>query len=143
MNPFQSDLSLISSWLSSHHLYLNLSKCKYMLFSHKPSSWLPSLAPLVLAGSPIELVSTFKYLGVLLTPLSWSTHISYLLSSLKNPRYHLPALLQILLSYHSQSPIHLSRSPYSRVLCPCVEPLFSISHSFSRVHSTLCTENRF
>jgi len=115
MNLFQSDLSLISSWLSSHHLYLNPSKCKYMLFSHKPSR-LPSFAPLVVAGSPIELVSSFKYLGVLLTPsLSWSTHISSICSRARK-------ILGIIFRhfYKSSSPITLIRL-YTCLVRPILE----------------------
>ena len=97
-----------------------------MLFSHKPSQ-LPSFVPSFLAGSPIDLVSTFKYLGVLLIPtLFWPTHICS--RSRKILGIIFPAaLLQILLSYHSHSPVHLPHSPYSRALCLCRIPLPNLS----------------
>ena len=66
MSSFQSDLDLISSWLSSHFLQINSSKSKYIFFSHKSFS-----------RSPIEHVSSFFYLGIILSSsLSWSPHIS-------------------------------------------------------------------
>ena len=102
-----------------------------MLFSHKPSR-LPSFAPLVLAGSPIELVSTFKYLGVLLTPsLSWSTHISSICSRARK-------ILGIIFRhfYKSSSPITLIRL-YTCLVRPILEysaPVWNPS-SQSLIHS--------
>ena len=69
MPSFQSDLSILSSWLSSQFLYLNSAKCKYMFL---PSHLLnfPSLS---LAGSPIELISSFD---ILFTPGLNTLHLS-------------------------------------------------------------------
>ena len=73
----QSDLSSVSSWLSSNFLFLNPSKCKYMFFQRSNSSFVNSLPPLLISDSPIDRVYFFKYLGVFLTPsLSFSMHIS-------------------------------------------------------------------
>ena len=73
----QADLDSISSWLSTHFLHLNPSKSMYMFFSRKSPSLFNQFPPLTISLLPIERVSSFKYLGVLLTPsLSWSPHIS-------------------------------------------------------------------
>ena len=72
----QSNIDSVSSWISSHSLSVNSSKTKYMFISLKSSSRFSSLPPFFLNGSPLELVSSFKYLGVLITStLSWSLHI--------------------------------------------------------------------
>ena len=77
MSYFQSDLDSISSWLSSHFLQINSSKSKYILFSHK-SSYFDSFSKLTISQSPIERVSSFRYLGIILSSsLSWSPHISF------------------------------------------------------------------
>ena len=54
----------------------NRSKCNHMLVSHKREHTLPD--PVIyLYGLPLESVSTFKYLGVLLTSdLSWFGHVN-------------------------------------------------------------------
>ena len=47
-----------------------------MLFSHK-SSHFNSFSPLSISNTPIERVSSFRYLGILLSPsLSWAPHIA-------------------------------------------------------------------
>jgi len=52
---------------------LNPAKCKFMRISRKITL---AALPLVLNGSVLEEVNTFKYLGVLISSnLSWSTHI--------------------------------------------------------------------
>ena len=92
--PFQSssDLSLaqcsidlLSSWLKSRYLTINVCKTKYMIISRKPSSFLSLLPSLFLDNSPLERVSNFKYLGVILTSqLSWTPHIDHICSKSKN-----------------------------------------------------------
>ena len=77
MSNFQCDLDSISSWLTSHLLQLNYSKSKYMFSSHKSSSHFNSFSPLSISHSPIERVSSFRYLGILLSPsLSLAPHIA-------------------------------------------------------------------
>ena len=76
MSNFQRDLDSISSWLTSHLLQLNSSKSKYMFFSHK-SSHFDSFSLLSISHTSIERVSSFRYLGILLSPsLSWALHIA-------------------------------------------------------------------
>ena len=54
---------------------LNTTKCIFMLVSRKNKSSIPSVT-ISLCGIPLENVTTFKYLGVLLSSdLSWSSHI--------------------------------------------------------------------
>ena len=51
----------------------NLSKCKFMLVSRKRH---PSFPSLLLHGVPIDRVTSYKYLGVLLSSdLSWPPHV--------------------------------------------------------------------
>ena len=76
LSTFQNDLNSISLWLSTNFLSLNPSKSKYMFLSYRRSIFINSLPPLCLSGSPLELVTEFKYLGVTISSLSWSPHIS-------------------------------------------------------------------
>ena len=72
----QLDINCISSWISSHYLTVNTSKTKYTFISFKPSSFFCSFPSLYLNDSPIDQVTSFKYLGVLISSnLSWSPHI--------------------------------------------------------------------
>ena len=76
MSLLQRDLDSISSWLTSHLLQLNSSKSKYIIFPRKSPSLFDGFPSLEISSS-IKHVSSFRYLGVLLTPtLSWTPHIS-------------------------------------------------------------------
>ena len=81
MSSVQSNINLISSWLSSRHLYVNTSKTKYMIITRKSSSFINALPPLLLNDVSLQCVSSFKYLGVILcSNLSWSPHIKFVCS---------------------------------------------------------------
>ena len=74
MYAVQSDIDLIFSWLSSCFLSIKLNKTKYMVVSRKSASF--SLTPLYVDHSRLELVNSFKYIGVIISPnLCWSAHI--------------------------------------------------------------------
>ena len=72
----QSDVDLLAAWVNEHHLTLNTSKCKYMVISRRRSTSSNTLSSLTLNDIPLEKVSSFKYLGVIIdSSLSWSDHI--------------------------------------------------------------------
>ncbi len=74
----QSNINSISSWFSSHYLSINTSTTKYMF---KPSLRFLSSPPLYLNDSSLELVSSYKYLGVFFSSnLSLSLHIHHICS---------------------------------------------------------------
>ena len=76
MANLQLDLDNISSWLTSHLLHLNFPKSKYMFFSNKSSNF-DCFPPLSISHTPIDRVSSYRYLGVLLSSfLSWAPHIA-------------------------------------------------------------------
>ena len=71
----QSDANTVQDWVNYNHMFLNPSKCKFMLISHKRNR-MNNPPAITVNGQMLETVSTFKYLGLLLTPdLSWSKHI--------------------------------------------------------------------
>ena len=77
----QFNINFISSWFSSPYLTINSSKTKYMFISLKSPSCLSSVSSLYLNDSPLKLVSSYKYLGVLLSSnVSWSLHIRQICS---------------------------------------------------------------
>ena len=70
----QSNINLITLWISSHHLTINSKKqindhlTQVFFFNHPPSFFLNI--------SQLECVNSFKHLGVIITSaLSWSFHI--------------------------------------------------------------------
>ena len=117
----QSDINSISSWISSHHLTVNTSKTKCMFISFKPSSFFSSFPPLYLNGSPLEQVSSFKYLGVLISSnLSWSPHI---LSICRKSRQLIGILYRLF--YRHSSPSSLFKL-YSALVRPHLEYCSSV-----------------
>lgn len=74
------DLSIINDFLEINKLTLNVSKTKVMHFKKINRS---TQTPLVFKGETIQVVNTFKYLGLLIDErLSWRPHISNLCSKL-------------------------------------------------------------
>ena len=70
----QSDANTVQDWVNYNHMFLNPSKCKFMLISHKRNR-MNNPPAITVNGQMLETVSTFKYLGLLLTlDLSWSKH---------------------------------------------------------------------
>ena len=81
MSSIQSNINLISSWITSQ-LQIN----EYTIISRKSPSFLTSLSPLFLNGSQLERVNSFQYLGVIITSnLPWSSHIQSVHSKLVKP----------------------------------------------------------
>ena len=79
----QDDISNIESWSIDNFLTLNPKKCKYMIISRKKDPPVPE-TPLILSGSILSRVDTFKYLGILLhNKLSWSPHVEAVCSKVR------------------------------------------------------------
>ena len=71
----QSDVNTLCRWVDKNKLTLNDSKCKYRIISRLRRNAAPAYAP-TLYGNPMERVSVYEYLGVIITDnLSWSAHI--------------------------------------------------------------------
>ena len=65
----------IEQWFTENYLNFNSSKCKYIVVSRKRAPLVPDV-PLLLFGSALERVDSYKYLGVLLSDdLSWSLQV--------------------------------------------------------------------
>ena len=62
----QSDIDTVSRWVDINELALNHIKCKYMVVLRLKSRAVPS-PTMLLYGQPMERVTNYKYLGVLLT----------------------------------------------------------------------------
>ena len=71
----QSDANTVQDWVNCNHMFLNPSKCKFILISRKRNR-MNNPPAITINGQMLETVYTFKYLGLLLTSdLSWSKHI--------------------------------------------------------------------
>ena len=76
----QRDINAVNNWVSNNYLQFNVSKCKFMHISHKRQFHHP-IPDLLLDGQSLERVTSFKYLGILLTSdLKWSCHIESICS---------------------------------------------------------------
>ena len=122
MFSVQSNINLITSCLSTHLLYVNSSKTKYMIVTRKPSPFLTSLPSLFLNNNHLECVYSYKYLGVLLcSNLSWSLHIKSACSIIqKSFRYQFSPFLSLLILKNSSLSIPCSCSSPLMLLFLCL-----------------------
>ena len=76
-----SELAKVDKWLSNNNLKINTSKTKVMTFFPKNKVWrnIPKLSINIDKSQELELVSEYKYLGLIIdSKLNWSNHINYL-----------------------------------------------------------------
>ena len=113
-----------------------LPKYKYIFFSHKSFSYFDSFSKLTISQSPIERVSSFRYLGIILSSsLLWSPHISFVCNKSRK-------ILGLLFRHFSP---HSSPSTRIRLYISLVRPILeygsiiwnpsspSLSHSLNSV----------
>ena len=78
-SELNSDLNILNWWLTLNRLSLNISKSKFIIIgSNQPLSNLDSISVTV-DDKPIEEVSSFTYLGVIINKhLTWQDHVEYI-----------------------------------------------------------------
>ena len=73
-NILQNDDDAVNNWVNENHLCFNTTKCKYMLITCKKRPLNPPA--ILINGIPLDMVDSYKYLGLLISSdLSWSHHI--------------------------------------------------------------------
>ncbi len=72
---YLDEVEKLTSWCQDNCLSLNVSKTKEMIVDFRKRQQRP-YTPLMISGTPVERVSSFKYLGVNISEdLTWTTHI--------------------------------------------------------------------
>ena len=82
----------ISNFASIRGMQLNPKKCKEMIVSFLRYNH-TCFAPIFISGFPVEVVSTFKLLGVILSnDLTWRAHVDHVLKKANSRLYALRKL---------------------------------------------------
>ncbi len=72
---YLDEVERLTSWCQDNCLSLNVSKTKELIVDFRKRQQRP-YTPLMISGTPVERVSSFKYLGVNISEdLTWTTHI--------------------------------------------------------------------
>lgn len=78
-DKLQHDIDRLFAWSKGKSLAFNVEKCKAMFISLKSSVSSYVHVPLTMNNINLEVVESFKYLGVILdNHLSWDAHIDYI-----------------------------------------------------------------
>ncbi len=86
------EVERITSWCQDNCLSLNVSKTKELIVDFRKRQQRP-YTPLMISGTPVERVSSFKYLGVNISEdLTWTTHIQTQVKKARQRLYHLRQL---------------------------------------------------
>ncbi len=82
----------LTSWCQDNCLSLNVSKTKELIVDFRKRQQRP-YTPLMISGTPVERVSSFKYLGVnIFEDLTWTSHIQTQVKKARQRLYHLRQL---------------------------------------------------
>ncbi len=89
---YLDEVERITSWCQDNCLSLNVSKTKELIVDFRKRRERP-YTPLMISGTPVERVSSFKYLGVNISEdLTWTTHIQTQVKIARQRLYHLRQL---------------------------------------------------
>ncbi len=89
---YLGEVERLTSWCQDNCLSLNVSKTKELIVDFRKRHLLP-YTPLVISGTPVERVSSFKYLGVNISEdLTWTAHIQTQVKKARQRLYHLRQL---------------------------------------------------
>ncbi len=89
---YLGEVERLTSWCQDNCLSLNVSKTKELIVDFRKRQQRP-YTPLMISGTPVERVSSFKYLGVNISEgLTWTTHIQTQVKKARQRLYHLRQL---------------------------------------------------
>ncbi len=89
---YLDEVERLTSWCQDNCLSLNVSKTKELIVDFRKRQQQP-YTPLMISGTPVERVSSFKYLGVNISEdLTWTTHIQTQVKKARQRLYHLRQL---------------------------------------------------
>ncbi len=89
---YLDEVERLTSWCQNNCLSLNVSKTKELIVDLRKRQQ-RSYTPLMISGTPVERVSSFKYLGVNISEdLTWTTHIQTQVKKARQRLYHLRQL---------------------------------------------------
>ncbi len=89
---YLDEVERITSWCQDNCLSLNVSKTKELIVDFRKRQQRP-YTPLMISGTPVERVSSFKYLGLNISEdLTWTTHIQTQVKKARQRLYHLRQL---------------------------------------------------
>ncbi len=86
---YLGEVERLTSWCQDNCLSLNVSKTKELIVDFRKRQQRP-YTPLMISGTPVERVSSFKYLGVNISEdLTWTAHIQTQVKKARQRLYHL------------------------------------------------------
>ncbi len=86
---YLDEVERLTSWCQDNCLSLNVSKTKELIVDFRKRQQRP-YTPLMISVTPVERVSSFKYLGVNISEdLTWTTHIQTQVKKARQRLYHL------------------------------------------------------
>ncbi len=89
---YLDEVERLTSWCQDNCLSLNVSRTKELIVDFRKRQQRP-YTPLMISGTPVERVSSFKYLGVNISvDLTWTTHIQTQVKKARQRLYHLRQL---------------------------------------------------
>ncbi len=72
-SAYREEVHTLTNWCHNNNLSLNISKTKKLVVDFR--RWTSKHPPITIDGTPVERVSSFKFLGVNITEdLTWITH---------------------------------------------------------------------